>query len=128
MATPVRIALTNGDSGAFVADADVKLINELIITCDWQNSELHCLYEENGIFIERINNYEAVITKMRNDSTIFQGIITAQDEENSVCRSEVNAQINKNKFLKGLCWIEGGAVVVCAAVAAVFIGLTLITH
>lgn len=124
----VRIALANGDSGAFVADADIKLLNQLISECDWQNSEIHCLNEEAGIFIERINNYEAIVSKMRNDSTIFQGIVTAQDEKNDICKKEVNAEKNKNKFLKGLCWIEGGAIVVCAAVAAAFIALTVLTH
>lgn len=115
-----RIRLANGDSGMFIVDADIELINQLIILHDWQKNELNEVYQQNNLLLQRIDNYKVIVAKMGNDSIFFQGIIKLQDEENLVCKDELEKERNKNKRLKGVTWGLGGVAAAAAVLAAVF--------
>lgn len=122
----LRVKLANGDSGIFIADIDIAMLNLLIVSHDWQKVAVKECYQENNILLEKVNTYTTVVKTMRNDSTIYAGIIKEEKEKNDICetalqkaRDERDAAQNKNQNLKGWVWGISAFAAAMAALTAI---------
>lgn len=126
----LRVRLANGDSGMFVSDVDIAMLNLLIVSHDWQKVAVKECYQENNLLLEKVSTYKTLVSKMSGDSTIYVGIIKTLEEKNAVCedelqtaRDERDKEQKKNERLKGWTW---GVSAFAAAMTIITVVLTAV--